>query len=86
MTEIKSLIDKCKTLIATCDDMEKMLCKNKCVLEKHIYNIKSIQLEKAQEEYKLLCKERARINRLGRLEKKKKEEAERYKGWGRMYW
>jgi len=86
MTEIKSLIDKCKTLIATCDDMEMMLWKNESMLSNHLYNINSILLKKKHIELAKFQKaEIAKYRKIDRLNKKK-EEAERYNGWGIMYW
>ena len=86
MTEIKSLIDKCKNLIATCEDMEMTLWKNECILDKQrsiIHNIlcknEYIELAKFQKA------EIAKYRKIDRLNKKK-EEAERYNGWGIMYW
>ena len=77
MTEIKSLTNDCKNLCIVIQN-------NVDELKTHINNIKKYEQEQQKKKYVELKKEQNRINRIGRLNKKK-EEAERYKGWLRFF-
>ena len=89
-TEIKTLLNDIEDIRISCLDTRLVIFSIRWKLEKLIEKCEPKKIidppMTPQEQYKLLCKERARINRIGRLEKKKAEEAERYKGWGIMYW